>query len=282
MRQIGMRLSRLRNAGLSLFACHALVLANTTNGQKAESHARVELVAEEYAPHTGKPVWVGLVFYLDRGWHIYWHNPGDSGEPPKVQWELPPGWRAGAIRWPTPVKLGSGSVVDYGYEGQVLLMAPIERAAATSNLLTSVEANVSYLVCQEICIPGKAHVTLSFPAAGVTPKRAPGRRSLFEQTRGQLPKPLPAGWKVSVTQQNDHLLLSVHAGSQVRGAKFFPLEAGQIENSAPQAFTMTKAGFRLALRVSDQLARPISALNGVLVLDSGRAFELTAPVISHR
>jgi DsbC/DsbD-like thiol-disulfide interchange protein len=277
-----MRLSRLSNAGLSLFACPVLVLANATNGQEAESHARVELIAEEYTPHAGKPVWVGLVFHLDRGWHIYWHNPGDSGEPPKVQWKLPPGWRAGAIRWPAPVRLGSGSVVDYGYESQVLLMAPIERGAATNNLLTSVEADVRYLVCQEICIPSKAHVTLSFPAAGATPKRAPDRRSLFEQTRGQLPKPLPAGWKVSVTQQNDHFLLSVRASSRIRGATFFPLEAGQIENSAPQAFIMTKAGFRLALRVSDQLARPISVLNGVLVLDSGRAFELTAPVISHR
>ena len=277
-----MRLSHLRNAGLSLFACPALALANATNGQEAESHAKVELIAEEYTPHTGKQVWVGLVFHLDRGWHIYWYNPGDSGEPPKVRWELPPGWRAGAIRWPTPVRLGSGSVVGYGYESQVLLMVPIERATTASNLLTSVEADVRYLVCQEICIPGKAHVTLPFPAAGVTPMRAPGRRSLFEQTRGQLPKPLPAGWKVSVTQQNHHFLLSVRAGSQIRGATFFPLEAGQIENSAPQAFIMTKAGFQLELRESNLLARPISILNGVLLLDSGRAFELTAPVISRR
>jgi len=125
-------------------------------------------------------------------------------------------------------------------------------------------------------------MTLSFPAASVTPEPSPERRALFEQARGQLPKPLPAGWKVSVTPQNDHFLLSVRAGSQIRGATFFPLEAGQIENSAPQAFIMTKTGFRLALRMSDQLARPISALNGVLVLDSGRAFELTAPVISRR
>jgi DsbC/DsbD-like thiol-disulfide interchange protein len=267
---------------LLLINALVLVLANAANGQEAESHARVELIAEESTPHTGKPVWVGLVFHLDGGWHIYWQNPGDSGEPPKVQWELPPGWRAGAIRWPTPVKLGSGSVVDYGYESQVLLMAPIERAAATSNLLTSVEADVRYLVCQEICIPGKAHVTLPFPAAGVTPKRAPDRHSLFEQTRSHLPRPQPVGWKVTVTQQNDHFLLSVRGGSQIRGATFFPLEAGQIENSAPQAFIMTKAGFRLVLRVSEQLARPISALNGVLVLDSGRAFELNAPVISSR
>jgi hypothetical protein len=63
---------------------------------------------------------------------------------------------------------------------------------------------------------------------------------------------------------------------------FFPLDAGQIENSAPQTFALTKAGFRLTLRKSDQLSKPISFLKGVLVLDSGRAFELTAPVISRR
>lgn len=277
-----MLLSPLQNAVLSLFACFALVLAKGTHSQEAQAHASVELIAEESAPHTDKPVWVGLLFHLDPGWHIYWQNPGDSGEPPKVQWELPPGWRAGAIRWPPPLRLGSGSVVGYGYESQVLLMAPVERAAAASSLLTSVGADVRYLVCREICIPKNAHMTFSFPAAGVTPKRTAERRSLFEQTREQLSKPLPVGWKASVTEQNDRFLLWVGAGSQIRGAMFFPLEAGQIENSAPQAFTPTKAGFRLALRKSDQLAKSISVLKGVLVLDSGRAFELTAPVISHR
>src|SRR5262249_19635667 len=132
------------------------------------------------------------------------------------------------------------------------------------------------------CIPGKAHMRFSFPAAGVTPQQALDRRSLFEQTRERLPKPLPAGWKASATQQNDHFLLSVRADGQIRSAMFFPLEAGQIENSASQRFERTKDGFRLALRKSDQLTKPISSLKGVLVPDSGRAFEMTAPVISRR
>jgi thiol:disulfide interchange protein DsbD len=277
-----MQLSRLRNALISLFACSALALANGTVGQQAESPASVELIAEESAPLTGKPVWIGLLFHLAPGWHIYWQNPGDSGEPPKVHWELPPGWRAGAIRWPLPLRLGSGSVVDYGYQSQVLLMAPVERAAATTSLLTSVGADVRYLVCREICIPRNAHMTFSFPAAGVTLKRAYEHRSLFEQTRGQLPKPLPKDWKASVTQQKDQFLLSVRAASQIQGAMFFPLEAGQIDNSAPQAFIPTKAGIRLALRKSGQLTKTISALKGVLVLDTGRAFELTVPLIPGR
>ncbi len=89
------------------------------------SHAKVSLVAENASPPLGKPLWVGLLFQLDPGWHIYWQNPGDSGEPPKVQWLLPRGFRASFFDWPAPIRLGSGSVIDYGYEGQVLLMAPI-------------------------------------------------------------------------------------------------------------------------------------------------------------
>jgi len=105
---------------------------------------------------------------------------------------------------------------------------------------------------------------------------------LFERARGQIPKPLPTGWNASVTEHNDSLLLSVRAGSPIRSAVFFPLEAGQIENSAPQTFIPTKVGFQLTLRKSDQLSKPISGLKGVLVLDSGRAFQLAAPVISRR
>jgi len=278
-----MRLSCLRNPVLPLLASSALVLAANTNGQESKSHTQIELVAEESVPHTGKPVWVGLLFTLAPGWHIYWQNPGDSGEPPRVQWELPPGWRAGPIRWPPPRRLGSGSIVDYGYESQVLLMVPVERAAAgIGSVLNSIGADVKYLVCREICIPEKAHKTLTFPAANVTPNPEPERRSLFEQTRKQLPKPLPAGWYASVTQRNDLFLLSIRADTKTRSATFFPIEAGEIENSALQPFNTTETGFSLTLHKSDQLARPIPILKGVLVLDSGRSFELATPVTSRR
>ena len=277
-----MRAGSLRSAALSLCICSALVLADGRSGPETESHASIELIAETSTPDTSKPVWLGLLFRLDPGWHIYWQNPGDSGEPPKVVWQLPPGWRVGAIRWPPPLRLGTGSVVDYGYESQVLLMAPVERVADGSSLLTSVKAEVRYLVCREVCLPRDVHLIFSFPAAGVTPVLAPDQSSLFEQTRRQLPKRMPGGWNASVTQQNDQFLLSMRVNSQIRGAMFFPLDAGEIENSAPQTFALTKAGFRLTLRKSDQLSKPISVLKGVLVLDSGRAFELTAPVISRR
>jgi DsbC/DsbD-like thiol-disulfide interchange protein len=290
-----MKLARLA-AGLLLFSSIHLT------AQVTEFHVKIELIPESAAVEAGKPFWVGLLFRLDEGWHIYWQNPGDAGEPPKVQWQLPPGYTSGSILWPQPVRIGTGSVVDYGYENQILLMTPIERAAgstagstpaiSTSAISTSgMSADVKYIVCREMCIPGKAHVALSSPSSGqrVSARQSSAQqfsewRQLFEQTRAQIPKPAPKAWKFSARTEtgkdknNDRFILSVQTESKVHAATFFPFEPGQIENSAPQTFAATAGGFRLSLKKSDLLVKPISSLKGLLVLGPGRAYEIAAPV----
>jgi len=255
-----------------------LIPAKSANCQSPpDSHAKVELMAEESAMRPGKPLWIGIFFHLDEGWHIYWQNPGDSGEPPKLQWKLPRGFTAGPIRWPQPVRLGSGSIVDYGYEGEVLLMAPIDAPPQSPAIsFSSISASVKYIVCREICVPGKADLTLSVPQAGDTSRQ----RTLFQRTRTQLPASVPAGWRISAQSRKDHFILSVQTNSQVQIATFIPITPGEIENSAPQDFVSTKTGFRLTLQKSSQLTKPISVLKGLLVLGPGRAFELAAPVVS--
>jgi DsbC/DsbD-like thiol-disulfide interchange protein len=259
-------------------ACAMLAFAGRSNAQSpAESHLRVELISEQSMASPGQTLWVGVLFRLDQGWHIYWQNPGDSGEPPRVQWELPTGFVAGSIRWPQPIRLGSGSVVDYVYEGQLLLMAPIQGPSIRNKTSTpSLSADVKYIVCRDVCIPGKAHVTLSGPpGADWAPWRA-----LFERTRSQLPKPAPAGWKVAAESAKQNFTLSVQATQHLSGASFFPLEPGQIDNSSPQDFATTHDGFRLTLKKSDQLTTPITILKGLIVLGPGRAIEVAAPVVS--
>jgi len=225
----------------------------------------------------GKPLWVGLLFHLDPDWHIYWQNPGDSGEPPKIQWRLPAGLVAGGIHWPTPIRLGSGTVADYGYEGQVLLMTPLEssgKAGAPSN--PHIEADVRYIVCRELCVPATAHLKLTTPQGrDFAPWRA-----LFQQTRQQLPKPLPRGWKISVESNNTQFVISVWGATGIKGASFFPLEPNRVENSTAQDFASNRRGFRLTVKKSDQLLKPISTLRGLLVLNSGSAYEVAAPVVS--
>src|SRR5215831_13639779 len=92
----------------------------------SQTHAKVDLIAEDNAPKPGGTLWIGVLFNLDRGWHTYWVNPGDSGAPPRFKWTLPAGFKVGDVRYPVPVRLGTGTVIDYGYEGRVLLALPLQ------------------------------------------------------------------------------------------------------------------------------------------------------------
>ena len=70
---------------------------------------RAELVA--HAPQgvqVGQALWVGLRLQHAREWHTYWRNPGDSGLPTQMTWQLPAGVQAGEVAWPLPQKLRAG------------------------------------------------------------------------------------------------------------------------------------------------------------------------------
>lgn len=273
----------------------ALVCAGRTLGagaqQAPEQHARVELLANSFTIPGYRTIWVGLLFHMDPGWHIYWRNAGDSGEPPKVTWQIPPGFKAGSIRWPQPVRLGSGSVIDYGYENQVLLMLPVEAERdAKSEAIPQIAADVKYVVCREVCIPAKAHLALTTPSAPDNYdklKQVAKWRELFDEEQKHLPKSAPREWKASAEEEKDQFVLTVRADGQPAagmahlgptGASFFPMDADEIENSAPQTFKPFDGGFRLTLKKSEQLIKPVATLHGLLVLGPDRAYDVTAPV----
>src|ERR1700674_3627462 len=117
-------------------------------------HGTVDFVAENQWITPGRQTYFALNFQLEKGWHIYWVNPGDSGQPPRVEWHLPTGLRAGEIEWPAPRRLGSSPVVDFGDDDAVMLLVPMH---ASSGLPTNQEvklgAEVRVLVCSRICIP---------------------------------------------------------------------------------------------------------------------------------
>lgn len=279
-------------AVLALSVLAVGLFAVSAQGQSfAVPHAKISLIAEDNGFQAGHTEWVGVLFDLEKGWHIYWENPGDSGEPPKIQWQLPAGIRAGDVHWPAPVKLGTGTVIDYGYEGRVLLPVPLDVPASYKPAAhAALSADVHYLICREVCIPAKANVSLAVPAPNQSPADAVARREVFRSARDSWPKPMPTGWKVQATQHGSQFVLDLDTGSQEMKAIFFPLEEDQIDNAAAQPVAPTARGLRITLKKSDQLLKPISVLKGVIVLGSagngattpGRAFEISVPVVVGR
>ena len=144
-------------------------------------HGTVEIVAENQWIAPGSQTYLGLNFQLEKGWHIYWVNPGDSGQPPRVEWHLPAGLSAGEIEWPAARRLGTSTIVDFGYDTSVMLLVPMHASSALlASQAVKLGAELKVLVCREICIPGKAQISLSLPIKSTPPEAdASGSRAVY-------------------------------------------------------------------------------------------------------
>jgi len=242
-------------------------------------HGTLELVSDTSSISAGHEFTVGLQFKMERGWHIYWVNPGDSGEPPHVTWQLPKGVTAGDVMWPAPQKMGASTIVNYVYDGDVLLMAPIRAGVDYSaSAADKLEATVKFLICSEqMCMPGKAQLSLSLPVKAPNTTVAANAPN-FAAARERLPKPPPASWKFSGHAEKDSLVIEIQAGRPIPQAYFFPLHESQIENSAPQLAVSRPSGVRLTIRKSGELSKPLTNLAGVLELPGGEAYLVNVPI----
>jgi thiol:disulfide interchange protein DsbD len=145
-----------------LLAALCLLLPGLTPAQGAAPHARLSLLADVRGVLPGQPFALGVNFELERGWHIYWQNPGDSGQAPRIDWQLPPGFVAGDIEWPYPEQVSPPPVVTYGYARQVLLPVTMTPPPGLAGPVT-VRARVQYLVCKDLCLPEQAELALELP-----------------------------------------------------------------------------------------------------------------------
>nr|MDQ6917365.1 hypothetical protein [Pseudomonadota bacterium] len=154
------------------------------------AHVEAELVAEQSALVPGRPNTVALRLMMERGWHTYWQNAGDSGLPTTIAWKMPNGLTAGPIQWPAPRALPVGPLVNYGYEGEVLLLTDIATVPDFfSGRTVTVSARADWLVCKEICIPEGADLSLTLPVvadAGQV-QRHPRWGDAIDKTRSSLP-----------------------------------------------------------------------------------------------
>ena len=248
----------------------------------AGRHVKASLVAEAAAVRPGQPLTVGVRLEMEKGWHTYWRNPGDSGLPTRVTWDLPAGFAAGEIRWPYPARFRTGPLVSYGYEDEVLLPVEIRVPATLAASEVRIAARVDWLECQEACLPGRADVSLILP---VKPEASPGpHAALFAGVRRRLPRKDPA-WRFSASSAASGLTLVVRGprAAALREAYFYAVTPRLLDYAKPQALTREGAVHRLAL-ARDPNGAPADRLAGVLVAETGdgtTAVEVDVPLVSN-
>ena len=247
-----------------------------------DAQLTVDLITEPKPIEPGKPFTVGLRFRPEPGWHIYWKNPGDSGMAPTVQWKLPEGYTAGPLQFPLPEKILAPPLVTYGYEMETLLLTEITPAGGQPlPAKIRIAADLEWLVCKEICLPGKASLDLTVSSQ---PKDNVDLQGLFDEIRREIPvriPPVPVHAKV----HGGFLELSVANAPETGSLTFFPEEGDYVDEFQPAQ--TQKDGRRQILRIPMKKdAQLPDTLSGILVAEkpwdpSGhRALEISIPLKS--
>lgn len=235
-------------------------------------HVEAELVAEKTTVEPGKPFTVALRIKHAPHWHTYWRNPGDSGLPTKIAWNLPEGYLAGAIQWPHPGRLPLGPLMNFGYEGEVFLLTEITppatlKAADQVNLA----ARAEWLVCKDVCIPEGGDFALALAASAM-----PGSNSRwwsdFAGARAAHPAQL-RDWKPGSSIQGNQAQIRVAPPADFKGKlsdlTFFPFRDNVIENAAPQKISRSGDAYVLAITLAEPVPADLKELPGVLVSPAG-------------
>ncbi|TXN49255.1 thiol:disulfide interchange protein [Methylobacterium sp. WL30] len=230
---------------------------------------RASLAAEPAAVAGATPFTVAIRMAMKPGWHVYWRNPGDSGLPPEVTWTLPAGFSASAIQWPAPHRIPIATLMNFGYEGEAILLVRVTPPPSLDPAApVTLAGKLTYLVCETECIPGSADLALTLPVAREA-TADPGNVDLFARARAALPKRAP--WPVRLSSQGDRLALDLEApglaADTVRAVAFFPYSETAIDNAAPQPFTVDASGLHLTLTRATPADPAPESLPGVLAID---------------
>jgi thiol:disulfide interchange protein DsbD len=199
-------------------------------------------------------------------WHTYWKFSGDAGIPTELKWKLPPGWKAGEIQWPIPLKtIDPGDIQTYGYQDEVLLIQEITPPARFDNSPVKLSADATWLVCEKICIPGNASLQLELPKSTTS---ASANTEIFTRFRRLLPQnwPEPKVATANWTRAGSDLRLSVKSATLANypRADFYPLPEGETVVGHPkvESRSANEVVFRVPI---ESASKDLSSIQGLIV-----------------
>src|SRR4030095_7704140 len=265
---------RLRVAFALLLALVAGAATPVSAAETPSPLVRVEIRGETASIRPGETFWVAIRQEITPGWHTYWGvNPGDAGEPTRIEWTLPAGVTAGEIAWPYPSRFPVGIAMSYGYENAVVLPIPMTvSGAAAPGTTLALRGQVSWLVCAELCIPEEAPVALSIPRTAEASRPDPRSASLIAAARRNLPVPSP--WPASYAATPETVTLSVTtrelAPERVAEVWFYPSRGGAIAHAAPQRARIEPGRITLEVERGQLSEAAATPLGGVQVVAERR------------
>ena len=248
---------------LVLLSCLQLSLLA---GESVNSgHAEVRLLSNLQSQQD-ETFYLGIEMAMDKGWHTYWQNPGDSGGAFDVIWESPEGFIIENVSWPTPELIPYPPLMTYGYEDYVLFPFQVFRTADSD--LGVIKATINFLICADICVPESASIEIDLSTEQPS--------SLIGDAIKSVPKTV---MPVSLDANTQNLNLGFAFDGTINDAYFFTDNQGDIKHSSSQK--LRRLGGNNYELILEQASLTPNQLSGILKInDSGFIVMPTAVDVS--
>lgn len=238
---------------------------------KAQTPAQDDLVLVRILPehtHTDglKTLQIAIEQSIKPEWHTYWINPGDSGSEPRAHWTLPDGFSISDIQWPAPKKLPYGSLLNYGYDNQAILLQELTLPEVMPDGPLRLRADIEILVCKDECIPVFSQHEIILNDPDMIPK---SYSAYMEQARQALPVKIdtPATW----SKNKDRFVLRLDPHSMElfsdiapESLELFPVNWGLIDNAAAPQAVLHNEMLYVTQAYGDRSPEDVKIFEGVL------------------
>ena len=214
-------------------------------------HARISLIKDHSDFVPGTSINIGLKVSMDKGWHTYWRNPGDSGGPIEIDWNLPKGFSVSDIKWPLPEKIEYPPLMTYGYEDFVIYPMVLSIPADYSDDYFEMTADI--LICADVCIPESGKISSNL-------LDIESDSLIYEWLESIPSKSLP----ITTSLNDNNLEIRFTFEKEIKEIYFFPDENNSIDYSSKQNFYKKDDGYFLSIKLFNDEFQNVS---GVLDID---------------
>ncbi len=226
-------------------------------------HANVSLVKFNYPESENKNNLIGIKMDMQKNWHTYWKNPGDSGGPIKIKWDTDENIKIGEIKWPRPELIPYEPLMTYGYKDFVIF--PFEYIKKDS-LNSKIKLNIDFLICDDVCVPEKALIETSLDEIAIDDDLVAWNDLVPSVT-------LP----VLAEIHSQFIELRFSYNDQINLITFFIADQNIVDHPGKQILLKEENNWLLKVPIIAE-ASNLSSINGVLSINDDEIFLINAEV----
>ena len=237
---------------------------------QSKGAAKARIISNSYSAEKDSVIQIGVLIELAKDWHIYWKNPGDTGIPTSIDWNVPKDFQLLNKQWPIPKAFEFDGLVSYGYEDRVLFISDIILPKNDNSHIINISVKIKSLLCKDICIPFDTTVnfTIDVRKDYSTDETV---KNLFEQTKKTLPTRADSkGLSAKINSEQISLRIDKSSDYYLNNSSmnFIPYENGLFKNTLSQNKVQDKEYIEILLEADPFRTEDPKELYGLLVSKS--------------